>query len=114
MRYMLMFKPEKDPEPGVHPCKKDLPRMKALMDDLRKSGVLVATEGLQSSDTGARVNFDGGKLSVIDGPFAEAKELVAGFAIVQVKSKDEAIEIARKFLEVAGEGQSEILQVIEA
>jgi hypothetical protein len=113
MKFMLLFKPDKAPPPGIHPCRKDLPEMQKLMGELVAKGIVVATEGLQNSETGARVNYDGAKLRVTDGPFAEAKELIAGFAIVEVKSKGEAIEIAKKFLSVAGEGQADVLQVIE-
>jgi hypothetical protein len=113
MRFMMLFKPDKDPEPGVPPCKQNLPEMARLMDELRRSGTLLATEGLLPSDTGARVRLSGGKLTVRDGPFAEAKELVAGFAIVNVKSKAEAVELARRFLAIAGGGESDILEVMD-
>lgn len=113
MRYMMLFKPNKDPEPGVSPCKQQLPEMAELMNDLRKSGTLLASEGLLPSDTGARVRLTDGRLTIRDGPFAEAKELVAGFAIVDVKSKAEAVELARRFLSIAGGGESDILEVME-
>ena len=92
MRFMLMFKPDADPDPGVHPCKQTLPEMAKLMAELRAAGVLLASEGLQPSDEGARVRLSGGRRTVIDGPFAEAKELVGGFWMWQVKSIDEAVE----------------------
>jgi len=113
MRYMMMFKSDKPPEPGVSPCKQQLPEMAKLMGQLKKSGVLVATEGLMPSDTGARLRLSDGKLTVRDGPFAEAKELVAGFAIVNVKSKAEAVELAKRFLTIAGGGESDVLEVME-
>ena len=113
MRYMMLFKPDKPPEPGVSPCKQQLPEMAKLMGELRKSGVLVATEGLMPSDTGARLRLSDGKLTVRDGPFAEAKELVAGFAIVNVKSKAQALELAKRFLTIAGGGESDVLEVME-
>jgi hypothetical protein len=113
MKFMLMFKPETNPPPGVHPCRKDLPAMRQLMMELKEAGILLATEGLQGSETGARIHHGGGRFVVTDGPFAEAKELIAGFAIVNVSSKQEAIDIARRFLDVAGEGVREVLQVIE-
>ena len=113
-RYMLMFKSDKPPEPGTSPCKQQLPEMARLMGELKKSGVLVFTEGLMPSDTGARLRMTpGGRVTVRDGPFAEAKELVAGFAVVNVKSKAEAVELARRFLTIAGEGTSEVLEVFE-
>src|SRR4051812_37741621 len=113
MRYMMLFKPDKDPEPGVPPCKQNLPEMAKLMGELRKSGVLLATEGLLPSDSGARVRLTGGKLTIRDGPFAEAKELVAGFAIVNVRSREEAVELAKRFLAIAGGGESDVLEVME-
>ena len=113
MRYMMLFKPDKPPEPGVSPCKQQLPEMAKLMGQLKKSGVLVATEGLMPSDTGARLRLSDGKLTVRDGPFAEAKELVAGFAIVNVKSRAEAVELAKRFLTIAGGGESDVLEVME-
>ena len=113
MRYMMMFKPDKDPEPGVPPCKQHLPEMAKLMDELRRAGTLLASEGLMPSNTGARVRLSDGKLSVRDGPFAEAKELVAGFAIVNVSSRAEAVELAKRFLDIAGGGESDILEVME-
>lgn len=113
MKFMLMFKPDKDPQPGVSACKSYLPEMARLIDQYKKAGVLLSTEALLPSESGARIHFAGGKLPVVDGPFAEAKELIAGFAIVEVKSKPEAIEIARQFLRVAGEGECDVRQVFE-
>jgi hypothetical protein len=111
MKYMLLFKPEVNPPPGIHACRKDLPEMRNLMAELHASGVLVATEGLQPSDTGARVRMTQGKLSVQDGPYAEAKELVAGFCIVEVASKADAVSLAQRFLTIAGGGQADVLEV---
>jgi hypothetical protein len=79
-----------------------------------KAGRLVATEGCLPSALGARVRMDNGKLSVTDGPFTEAKELVGGFAILQAKSKDEAIQLAKDFLQVVGDGECELRQIYEA
>jgi hypothetical protein len=83
-------------------------KMGAFIGELAQSGVLLATDGLQPSSKGARVRLSRGKLTVTDGPFTETKELIAGFAIVQVKSKAEAIELAERFLKLAGDGESEI------
>ena len=113
MRFMLMFKSDQPVEPGTSPCKQQLPEMAKLMDELKRSGVLVFTEGLMPSDTGARVRMSGGRLTVRDGPFAEAKELVAGFAVVDVKSKAEAVELAKRFLAIAGGGESDVLEVFD-
>ena len=113
-RYMLMFKSDRPAEPGTSPCKQQLPEMARLMEELKESGVLVFTEGLMPSDTGARVGLSAnGKVTVKDGPFAEAKELIAGFAVVRVKSKEEAVALAGRFLTIAGEGSSEVLEVFE-
>jgi hypothetical protein len=113
MRFMLMFKSDQPVEPGTSPCKQQLPEMAKLMDELKRSGVLVFTEGLMPSDTGARVRMSGGRLTVRDGPFTEAKELVAGFAVVDVKSKAEAVELAKRFLAIAGGGESDVLEVFD-
>ncbi len=88
--------------------------MAKLIEEMAKAGVLLATDGLQPSSKGARVRISGGKFTVTDGPFTEAKELIAGYAIVQVKSKEEAIEWAKRFLKVMGEGESEIRQMHDA
>ncbi len=108
---MLMFKSDQPAEPGASPCKQELPEMASLMEQLKKSGVLVYTDGLMPSDRGARVRVSAGKLTVKDGPFAEAKELIAGFAVVEVKSKAEAVELAKLFLAIAGGGESDVLEV---
>jgi hypothetical protein len=113
MRFMMMYKPDRDVETGARPSKEYLAEMDKLIEEGTKAGVLLATEGLQPSSKGARVRLSGGNLTVIDGPFTEAKELVAGFAMVRAKSKEEAIELAKNFLKVAGDGETEIRQVIE-
>ena len=92
MRFMVLVKADKNSEAGVMPDTKLLTAMGKFNEDLVKAGVMLAGEGLQPSSKGARVKFSGGKKTVIDGPFAEAKELVAGFWLWQVKSKAEAIE----------------------
>ena len=113
MRFMLMFKSDVPATPGVSPCKQNIPEMAELIEELSGAGVICWTEGLLPSDTGARVRFDKGKLAVTDGPFAEAKEMVAGFAVVEVPSKAHAIDLAKRFLTIAGEGTSEVIQVFE-
>ncbi len=92
MRVMVLVKADKSSEAGVMPDEKLLTDMTKFNEDLAKAGVMLAGEGLHPSSKGARVRFSGGKKTVIDGPFAEAKELVAGFWLWQVKSLDEAIE----------------------
>jgi len=91
MRFMILVKANKDSEAGVLPDEKALTAMGKFNEELAKAGVMLAGEGLQASSKGARVKFSGSKRIVTDGPFAETKELIAGFWIWQVKSKDEAI-----------------------
>ena len=96
MRFMVLVKSSPQSEAGVLPDEKLLSEMGAYNDELIKAGVMLAGEGLQPSSMGARVNYAKGKLSVVDGPFAEAKELVAGFWLIQAKSKDEAVGWMKK------------------
>ena len=111
---MMIFKPEGDIEPGVPPCKQNIPEMAALVDELVNARVLIATEGLQPRAKGANVRLSGGKVTVTDGPFTEAKEVVGGFAILRANSKAEAIQLAKDFLQVVGEGECELRQIYEA
>ena len=111
MRVMVLVKADKDSEAGVMPDEKLLTDMTKFNEELAKAGVMLAGEGLHPSSKGARVRFSGGKKTVIDGPFAEAKELVAGFWLWQVKSKEEAIEWAKRI--PFHEGEVEIRQVFE-
>src|SRR4051794_41356368 len=92
MRFIVLVKANKDSEAGVLPSKEILTEMGKFNEELVKAGVMLAGEGLHPSSRGARVRFSGGKRTVIDGPFAETKELVAGFWLWQCKSRDEAIE----------------------
>ena len=116
MRFMVMVKATKDSEAGILPDEKLLADMGKFNEELAKAGVMLAGEGLQPSSKGARVRFSGAKRTVIDGPFAETKELVAGFWLIQVKSKEEAIEwIKRAPNPFPGkESEIEIRQVFEA
>ena len=112
MRFMVLVKADKNSEAGVLPDTKILAAMGKFNEELVKAGVMLAGEGLQPTSKGARVKFSGGKKTVIDGPFAEAKELVAGFWLWQVKSKAEAIEwLKRAPFE---ETEVEIRQIFEA
>jgi hypothetical protein len=111
MRFLSIYKTV---ERDVPPRQEEMTKMGKLIEDGMKSGWLVSTEGCLSSALGARVRLAGGKLSVTDGPFTEAKELVGGFAILKTNSKEEAIELAKQFLPVAGEGECEIRQLYEA
>src|SRR5262250_1101396 len=96
MRVMVIVKASKNSEAGVMPSEKLLADMGKFNEELAKAGVLLAAEGLQPSSKGARVKFSGSKRTVVDGPFAESKELVAGFWLWQVKSKAEAIEWVKR------------------
>ncbi len=111
MRFMVIVKANKDSEAGVLPDEKMLTEMGKYNEELAKAGIMLAGEGLQASSKGARVRFDGKKRTVIDGPFAESKELVAGFWLWQVKSKEEAIEWLKRA--PFQEGEVEIRQVFE-
>ena len=114
MRFMVMVKASKESEAGQLPSEKDLTEMGNFNEELVKAGVMLAAEGLQASSKGARVRFDkNGKKTVIDGPFAETKELVAGFWLWQVKSKEEAIEWLKRAPFRNGE-EVEIRQVFES
>jgi hypothetical protein len=119
MRFLCFVKADKETEAGVLPDEKALSAMGAFMEEVIQADVLLAGEGLQPTSKGARVRYSGTKRTVIDGPFTEAKELVAGFALIQVNSKAEAIEWSKRFLaadvEVKGgrDSASEIRQVFE-
>jgi len=115
MRFMILVKASKDSEAGVLPSAELLTEMGKYNEELIKAGVMVAGEGLMSSAKGARVCFSGSKRTVIDGPFAETKELVAGFWIFQVKSREEAIEwVKRAPNPMPGtESEIEIRQIFE-
>jgi hypothetical protein len=112
MRFMVLVKASKESEAGSLPEEKDLTEMGKFNEELVKAGVMLAGEGLQASSKGARVRFDGKKRTVIDGPFAETKELVAGFWIWQVRSKQEAIEWLKRA--PFQEGEVEIRQIFES
>ena len=115
MRFMVMVKADRNTEAGVLPDEKLLTDMGKYNEELAKAGVLLSGEGLQPSSKGARVKFFGEKRTVIDGPFREAKDLVAGFWMFQVKSKEEAIEWVKRCPNPTGtEAEIEIRQVFEA
>lgn len=115
MRFMVIVKADKDSEAGVLPSEKLLAEMTAYNEQLAKAGVMLAGEGLHPSSKGARVRFAGTKRTVIDGPFAETKELIAGFWILQVKSREEAIEWVKRAPNPfpGTESEIEIRQVFE-
>jgi hypothetical protein len=111
MRFLSIYKTVERNSP---PTQEEMARMGKLVEEGMKEGWLLATEGCLPSALGARVRQSDGKVSVTEGPFMETKELVGGFAILKVNSKKEAIELARKFLLVAGEGECELRQLYEA
>jgi hypothetical protein len=112
MRFMLIVRADRNTEAGVLPSQEVLAAMGAYNEDLVKAGVMLAGEGLHPSSRGARVRFEGSRRTVIDGPFTETKELIAGFWLIQVKSREEAIEwVKRAPLQ---ESEIEIRQVYEA
>jgi len=115
MRFMILVKASKESEAGVMPSQQLLTEMGKFNEELVKAGVMLAGEGLHPSSKGVRVRFSGGKRTVIDGPFAETKELIAGFWIWQVKSKEEAIEWVKRCPNPHNEEtEVEIRQVFEA
>ena len=115
MRFMVMVKGNEDSEAGVMPSEELLAAMGKYNEEMVKAGVLLAGEGLHPSSKGVRVRFSGDERTVIDGPFTEAKELVAGFWLIEVKSLDEAIEWVKRCPNpLEGEAVIEIRQVFEA
>src|SRR5881409_3721863 len=116
MRFMVIVKANKDSEAGVLPDEKILTEMGKYNEELSKAGIMLAGEGLQPSSKGVRVRFDGSKRTVIDGPFAETKELIAGFWLWQCKSREDAIEWVKRCPNpMPGEvSEIEIRQVFEA
>ena len=121
MRFMMMIKADKNYEAGMPPSPELMAAMGKYTEDMKKSGALLATGGLLPSSQGSRIKVSGGKLAVIDGPFAETKELIGGFAIVQAKSKAEALEMAQSFMQLhrdvlgpSWEGECEIRPMFDA
>ena len=108
MRFMVMVKADKNTEAGQLPDEKMLAAMGKFNEELVKAGIMLAGEGLQASSKGARVHFSGDKRTVIDGPFAETKELIAGFSIIQVKSMEEAIELVKRVPNIFPNGEAEV------
>jgi hypothetical protein len=111
MRYLSIYK---HAERNTPPSPDEMARMGKLVEDGMKAGWLLATEGCLPTALGARVRQSQGKATVTDGPFSEAKEVVGGFAILEVKSKAEAIALTKDFLKVAGDGECELRQLYEA
>src|SRR5437588_9058769 len=111
MRFLSIYK---TPERATPPTAEEMATMGKLVEEGMKAGWLLATEGCLPSALGARVRSTNGKLSVTDGPFTESKELVGGFAILRANSKQEAIQLAKDFLQVVGDGECELRQIYEA
>ena len=112
MRFLALYKPGTDG--GAPPTEQEMTDMGQLIEEMAKAGVLVATGGLSPSSRGARVRYEGGKMTVTDGPFAETKELVGGYAILEAKSKEHAIDLTKRFLSVVRAGESEVRELWEA
>jgi hypothetical protein len=113
---MIIVKATKDSEAGVMPEEKLIAAMATFHEELQKAGVLLDASGLQASSKGWRIKYSGGKRSVIDGPFTESKELIAGYTMIQVKSREEAMEWTRRFPNPAvdgKEGEIEVRQLFE-
>lgn len=111
MRFMIIVKATKDSEAGVMPEEKMLAAMARYHEELVKAGVLLDASGLKPSSKGWRVRYSGSKRTVIDGPFTEGKELIAGYTMIQVKSREEAIEWSRRFPNPVGEGMEAEVEV---
>ena len=111
MRFLSIYKTA---ETGVPPSADEIAAMGKLIEEFKAAGVLLATEGCLPSEKGARVRRSNGRVTVTDGPFTESKEVVGGFALLQAGSKEEVIELTRRFLDVAGDGECEIREVYEA
>jgi hypothetical protein len=116
MRFMIVVKATKDTEAGKMPEEKMIATMATYHEELVKAGALLDASGLQPTSKGWRIKYSGGKRTVIDGPFTEAKELIAGYTLIQVKSRDEALEWTKRFPNPVGEGapaEIEVRQLFE-
>ena len=113
MKYMLMHYSNEENEADLPPSPELMEAMGQYMGEVAQAGVLLAAEGVRASSYGARHSVDGGKVTVTDGPFAEAKELIAGFAILDVKSKEEAVEHAKRFAQLSGATRVDIRLVAD-
>ena len=117
MRFLMIYTPNEQSvarhEAGTPPTPQEMAAMGKLIEEWAKAGVLLSTEGCLPTSKGAKVKRTGKDIKVTDGPFTEAKEVVGGFAIIKAGSKPEAIEWARKFLNVAGDGETRIFQLYE-
>ncbi|HKP61878.1 MAG TPA: YciI family protein [Polyangiales bacterium] len=110
MKFLMTY----SSDPSVPPTPEHMAEIAKFSEEMAKSGVLIMTGGLVRPTKGTKVRYAAGKFSVTDGPFAETKELIDGFALIRAGSKQEAIDLARRFMAVAGDGDGEILQVFDA
>jgi hypothetical protein len=113
MQFMMWQKSNEQSESGAPPDPEMMARMGKLMEDTAKAGVMLSTGGMHPSAKSAHIRCSGGKFTLTDGPFAETKELIAGYAIIQVKSRAEAIEWCKRFYEIQGDGEGYIQQLHE-
>jgi hypothetical protein len=113
MRFMIIVKATADSEAGVMPGETLIASMQKYHEELAKSGVLLDGSGLKPSSKGWRIGYSGDKRTFVDGPFAETKELIAGYTIIQVKSREEAIELTKRFPNPAGDGKAGAIEVRE-
>ncbi len=111
MRFMIIVKATKDSEAGAMPQEKLIAAMAAYHEELAKAGALLDASGLQPSTKGWRIKYSGSKLTVVDGPFTETKELIAGYTLIQVKSREEAMEWTRRFPNPAVDGKQGEIEV---
>jgi hypothetical protein len=107
MKILALYKPEQ----SSPPTPEKMTRMNAFIEELTRSGKLIATEGRKADAPGMKIRMRQGQLSVTDGPFTEAKELIGGFALMNVDSREEIVTLTRRFLEIAGDGESEIIEM---
>ena len=114
MQILGMLRADEESEAGAPPSRELMERMGTFIEEITKAGVMLATDGLQPSSKGKRVGLANGKVTVIDGPFTESKELIASYALFEVKSMDEAIMWTTRFLEVLGHGECELRPIYEA
>jgi hypothetical protein len=108
MRYLAIYRPNKKTNA---PTGEEMAKMGAFIEELTKAGVLVATDGRKEGGKDLKVRLSKGEFTVTDGPFAETKEIIGGFALLEVKSREQLIDLSKRFLKIAGDGESEILEM---
>lgn len=113
MRYLMVHRLDETRPDAFAPSLEVVTRMGALIEEMTKAGVLLAAEGVLPSATGLKIRYAGGKRTVTDGPFTEAKEVIGGFAVLQVRSKEEAVEWTSRFAEIIGDVEVEVRQIAE-